>query len=113
MRRNGADHGKGVRATDQPAAQALSPVMGSADAAGVKPRSPGTTEVKITQGLGNPRLEGQMITNRANPQARSMLPWRVVTAVALLATGMRARADEFTAVEHKRQTIYHSPQKPG
>lgn len=24
-----------------------------------------------------------------------------------------ARADEFTAVEYKRQTIYHSPQKPG
>ncbi|MBI1915441.1 MAG: exo-alpha-sialidase [Planctomycetes bacterium] len=42
-----------------------------------------------------------------------MLPWRVVTAVALLATGMRASADEFAAVEHKRQTIYHSPQKPG
>ncbi|MBI2481057.1 MAG: hypothetical protein HYV60_21210, partial [Planctomycetia bacterium] len=45
---------------------------------------------------------------------RPMLPLRLVLAAfaicALVATGS---ADEFRAVEHQRQTIYHSPQKPG
>ena len=36
----------------------------------------------------------------------------VATTVAWLPT-MRANADEFSAAEHQRQTIYHSPQKPG
>ena len=30
-----------------------------------------------------------------------------------LAAATRSKSDEFTAVEHKRQTIYHSPEKPG
>src|SRR3954470_10083774 len=34
-------------------------------------------------------------------------------AAALLASGARVSADEFVAVEHKRQTVYHSPEKPG
>src|SRR5258708_3215020 len=54
-----------------------------------------------------------MITNRANTYANSILPWLTATAVAILTTALPARADEFSAVEHKRQTIYHSPQKPG
>jgi hypothetical protein len=42
-----------------------------------------------------------------------MITNRVMTALALLTIGMRAHGDEFTAAEYKRQTIYHSPQKPG
>jgi hypothetical protein len=34
-------------------------------------------------------------------------------ALAGLASAMRLNADEFTPVEHKRRTIYHSPEKPG
>src|SRR5207249_1721947 len=107
------DRRKGVRGADQPAAQALSSVMRCADAASANPRSLGTTGVEIAQESGNPRLEFTMITDRANTHASSMLPWWVVAAVALLATSTRATADKFTAVEHKRQTVYHSPQKPG
>src|SRR5207248_2757892 len=36
----------------------------------------------------------------------------VITA-ALAAPIGPARADEFSALDHQRQTIYHSPQKPG
>src|SRR5438034_10607690 len=36
----------------------------------------------------------------------------VATAVVCRPTN-RACADEYSAVEHKRQSIYHSPQKPG
>jgi len=45
---------------------------------------------------------------------RPMSPSRLVlTAFALSALVPLGRADEFSAVEHQRQTIYHSPQKPG
>jgi hypothetical protein len=37
----------------------------------------------------------------------------LMVALTLAAPGTHVSADEFTAVEHKRQTIYHSPQKPG
>ena len=37
----------------------------------------------------------------------------LVLAVAASVSAGAAGADEFTAVEHRRQTIYHSPQKPG
>src|SRR5713101_3816969 len=37
----------------------------------------------------------------------------LMAAVVAEATITRVSADEFAAVEHKRQTIYHSPQKPG
>lgn len=41
-------------------------------------------------------------------------PWRLVMAAGLLiAFVSQTRADEFSAVEHQRQTIYHSPQTPG
>lgn len=39
-----------------------------------------------------------------------LLSLLVVVGLALVAT---ARADEFLASEYQRQTIYHSPQKPG
>jgi photosystem II stability/assembly factor-like uncharacterized protein len=40
--------------------------------------------------------------------------WRpALFALLLSALGATAHADEFSAVEHQRQTIYHSPQKPG
>ena len=34
-------------------------------------------------------------------------------ATILVLLSPRARADEFTAAEHQRQTVYHSPEKPG
>ena len=37
----------------------------------------------------------------------------LLAAVAVHAPLLRVRADEFSAAEHKRQTIYHSPQQPG
>src|SRR5713101_8036699 len=37
----------------------------------------------------------------------------ILAAVAVHLPGVQAGGDQFTAVEHKRQTIYHSPQKPG
>ncbi len=37
----------------------------------------------------------------------------VLPAFALLALIPSARADKYSAVEHQRQTIYHSPQTPG
>lgn len=37
----------------------------------------------------------------------------VSVAAALLPPAARVNADEFVAVEHKRQTVYHSPEKPG
>lgn len=37
----------------------------------------------------------------------------VLMTAALFAPAARVSADEFTAVEHKRQTVYHSPDKPG
>ena len=40
-------------------------------------------------------------------------PWPVLAAFLLSALGANARADEYLAVQHQRQTIYHSPQKPG
>ena len=39
--------------------------------------------------------------------------WLAVAGFALPALVATASADEFSAVEHQRQTIYHSPQKPG
>ena len=45
---------------------------------------------------------------------RSTSPWRLLLAALLLFSLAEAgRADEFSAVEHQRQTIYHSPQTPG
>src|SRR6187397_1521478 len=44
------------------------------------------------------------------------LPLRLLAAsiaAALLAPGTRASAGEFVAAGHKRQTVYHSPEKPG
>ena len=35
-----------------------------------------------------------------------------ITAI-LFAPVTRVSAEEFVAVEHKRQTVYHSPEKPG
>src|SRR5437870_6335883 len=37
----------------------------------------------------------------------------ILAALAVHIARVQAGSDEFTAVEHKRQTIYHSPQKPG
>jgi hypothetical protein len=37
----------------------------------------------------------------------------VLLTAALFAPATRVSADEFAAVEHKRQTVYHSPEKPG
>jgi Neuraminidase (sialidase) len=37
----------------------------------------------------------------------------VLVTATLLAPVARVRGDEFVAVEHKRQTVYHSPEKPG
>ena len=37
----------------------------------------------------------------------------LLVLILIIVPFLAARADEFTAVEHKRQTIYHSPQKPG
>jgi hypothetical protein len=37
----------------------------------------------------------------------------VIVAWNLFGLATRATADEFVAVEHKRQTVYHSPEKPG
>jgi hypothetical protein len=37
----------------------------------------------------------------------------LLAAMAGIANPVQSRGDEFTAVEHQRQTIYHSPQKPG
>ena len=34
-------------------------------------------------------------------------------AATLAAPAMHAMADDFTAIEHNRRTIYHSPEKPG
>lgn len=43
-----------------------------------------------------------------------MIPLRGPLAAAiLLLLPAGAEADEFTAAEHQRQTVYHSPQKPG
>ena len=45
---------------------------------------------------------------------RHTLPWRLLLAAFLLSAVAEAgRADEFSAVEYQRQTIYHSPQTPG
>ncbi len=45
---------------------------------------------------------------------RRTSPWRLLLATYLLsAFAGTGRADEFSAVEYQRQTIYHSPQKPG
>ena len=45
---------------------------------------------------------------------RRTSPWRLLLAAfLLLALAEAGRADEFSAVEHQRQTIYHSPQTPG
>lgn len=45
---------------------------------------------------------------------QSASPWRLVLAAFWLATLVpSARADEFSVVAYQRQTIYHSPQKPG
>jgi hypothetical protein len=40
-----------------------------------------------------------------------MLTFLITAAVAALFAP--ARADEFIAVEHRRQTIYHAPTRPG
>ena len=41
-------------------------------------------------------------------------PWRMVLAVVwFLMPVATVRADDVAAIEHQRQTIYHSPQKPG
>ena len=45
-------------------------------------------------------------------QAIAPLLTILIIATAVVSTG-RVSADEFAAGEHKRQTIYHSPQKPG
>src|SRR6188474_756087 len=37
----------------------------------------------------------------------------VLLTATLFAPVARVHADEFVAVEHKRQTVYHSPEKPG
>ena len=37
----------------------------------------------------------------------------VILAAAVSAPVAQLKADEFTVVEHKRQTVYHSPEKPG
>ena len=37
----------------------------------------------------------------------------VTITAALLVPAVRVSADEFVAVGRKRQTVYHSPQKPG
>src|SRR6185436_20380797 len=39
--------------------------------------------------------------------------WTSSLLVLLGSFRLPAHADEFVAVEHKRETIYHSPQKPG
>ena len=45
---------------------------------------------------------------------RPMSPLRLVlVGFTLSALAGSARADEFSAVEHQRQIMYHSPQKPG
>jgi len=45
---------------------------------------------------------------------RRTSPWRLLLAAFLLSALAEAgRADEFSSVEHQRQTIYRSPQKPG
>lgn len=54
-----------------------------------------------------------MATIRANTRGGTRLPRPVVATVLLLAPLVPARGDEFRAVEYRRQTIYHSPQKPG
>ena len=37
----------------------------------------------------------------------------VLAATAGAAISLQSKGGEFMAVEHQRQTIYHSPQKPG
>ena len=45
---------------------------------------------------------------------RRRLLWQLLLAAFMLSALAEAgRADEFSAVEHQRQTIYHSPQTPG
>jgi hypothetical protein len=39
--------------------------------------------------------------------------WLVLVAFVLFALVPKVGADEFSSVEHQRQTIFHSPQKPG
>ena len=43
-------------------------------------------------------------------------PWRLSLAgllVTMAGDSVSGAADEFVAIEHQRQTVYHSPQKPG